>query len=65
VIAADTLDCSTEAYFALATKTIMPGPAASIGAGAKISTPPSPRISSFSFDASSLSFILMPWFSGE
>src|SRR6202451_3246321 len=60
VMAADTLDCRAGAYFALATKTIMPGAAASIGAGAKISTPPSPRISSPSFDASSLSFILMP-----
>src|SRR5271169_3210340 len=62
VIAAETLDCSADAYFALATKTIMPGLAASIGAGAKISTPPSPRISSPSFDASSLSFILVPRF---
>src|SRR5208283_4562850 len=60
VMAAETLDCNAGAYFALATKTIMPGPAASIGAGAKISTPPSPRISSPSFDASSLSFMLMP-----
>src|ERR1700734_2686205 len=59
VIAADTLDCSADAYFALATKTIMPGPAASIGAGAKISTPPSPRSSSPSLDASSLSLILI------
>src|SRR5580698_799929 len=60
VIAADTLDCRAAAYFALETKTIMPGAAASIGAGPKISTPPSPRNSSPSFDASSLSFILMP-----
>src|SRR5271168_528511 len=61
VMAAETLDCNAGAYFALATNTIMPGPAASIGAGAKIS--PSPSISSPSFDASSLSFMLMPFVS--
>src|SRR5271155_3603283 len=65
VMAAETLDRNAGAYFALATKTIMPGPAASIGAGAKISTPPSPRSSSPSFDASSLSFMSMPLFFGS
>src|SRR5258708_7734216 len=64
VIAADTFDCSAAAYFSAATKIIMPGPAASTGAGAKISAPPSPRSSRPSFAASSFSFILMPSCSG-
>src|ERR1700683_1061503 len=50
VIAADTLDCRAGAYFALETTMIMLGAAASIGAGPKISTPPSPHNSSPSFD---------------
>src|SRR5579862_4191329 len=56
---------SIGAYFSLATKMMVPGPAASIGAGMKMSTSPSPRNSRPSFDASSLSFIAMPSFRGK
>src|SRR5208283_2448048 len=47
---------SLGAYFSLATKLMVPGPAASIGAGMKRSTSPSPRNSRPNFDAISLSF---------
>src|SRR6202162_581601 len=48
---------SIGAYFSLATKIIVPGPAASIGAGMMMSTSPSPRNSRLSFAARSFNFI--------